>query len=196
MDRRLIYAGLLIATGIGLARLLVRGPKIKPGESRVLLIGDSLAVGLAPPMRSLAAESNVEFFSLAKEGTRIDQWASGSWSAQLDAALASFAPTLVLVSLGTNDEYMMGDAVTRQAPFLEALLAKLRDAGAEVVWIGPPTLPKPTNGIVAMLVAAIPDTNYFPSSSLAIPRASDGIHSTPRGYAGWAGSIWSWMGAP
>ena len=190
MDRVWLYAGLSVAAAVGLVRAL-RGPRIEPGKTRLLLVGDSLAVGLAPPMRAIAKDQSVVFDSIAKEGTRIDQWAS---SAALGDKIVSFQPSLALVSLGTNDEYLEGDgAAERQRGYLRQLLQRFADARVPVVWIGPPKLPRPTNGVVAMIRSEVPGTNYFPSQLLEIPRGPDQIHPTARGYAGWAGSIWQWL---
>lgn len=192
MDRRWVYAGLGVVAGVGLLRVLWPSrPRVTPGETRLLLVGDSLAVGLGPPLRALARDQSVSFEQLAKEGTRIDQWAG---SQKLTERLAAFRPTLVLVSLGTNDEYMMGDGGARQAPHLDQLLSKLQAAGAEVAWIGPPTLPKAgSNGVLALLRARIPGSHYYHSEQLTIPRAPDRLHPTLKGYAGWAGMLWQWL---
>lgn len=192
MDRRLLYGGLLLtAAGIGLVHVC-RGPKIVPGQSRVLLIGDSLAVGLGPPLRTMARESRIACEVYALSGTRADQWAASS---KLDEKLKSFKPTLVLISLGTNDAQMTSaSAVDTVADAQRRLLAKIDAAGAEVGWIGAPTLPRtPNPRVLAALEAGVADSHYFHSERLDIPRAPDGIHSTPRGYAGWAGAIWRWL---
>lgn len=191
MERRWVYAGLAVAAGVGLATLVLkRSPKIHPGSTRLLLFGDSLAVGLGPPMAALAKDQRVAFDTVAQVGTRIDQWASDP---RLDQELATFKPTLILVSLGTNDAYMQGDAVGRQGPYLTRLLSKLQATGAEIVWIGPPTLPVAPNGIVDMLKASIPSSHYFPSEALTLPRGPDNLHPTVAGYAGWVGAIWQWL---
>lgn len=187
MDRSWIYAGLAAAVGVGLVRAL-RPPRLRAGVTRMMIIGDSLAVGLSPLLKSMAAEQKIAVDAFPIISTRIDQWAK---SAVLGEHLASFKPTLVLISLGTNDEYIAGDAVSRQRPFLEQLLARFPDS--EVVWIGPPTLPKTTNGITPMLQARVPSAQYFPSQTLTISRGPDGIHPTAKGYAGWAGAIWQWL---
>ena len=70
-------------------------------SSRVLLIGDSLAVGLRSPLSSLASADAIAFRGTGIGGTHIGSWTGGT----LSRALA-FNPTLVLVSLGTNDAYM------------------------------------------------------------------------------------------
>jgi lysophospholipase L1-like esterase len=187
--RRWIYVAIGAAVGVGLVKALGVGrPKLEE-SSRVLLVGDSLAVGLAPHLRALAKEQRLPFDALSKEGTRIDQWAQ---SAALRQKLAQFQPTLVLVSLGTNDEYLMGDAVQRQKPYLEQLLQLV--GSAELVWVGPPSLPKPrSNGIVALIRSLVPAEAYFPSETLQIPRGPDRLHPTARGYAAWAGALWQWL---
>lgn len=189
-DRRWLFGGLALAAGVGLARLLVPGrPRIHDG-SRVLLIGDSHAQGLNVPLREMATERGIPYVSLAKVGSRIDQWASEE---SLAKALREFDPTLVLVSLGTNDAYMSGDVTERQAPHLQALLDLLRDR--DVVWIGPPQLPDPHSGMTVdhgfLRFLASNAPNFLDTSGLIIPMGPDGIHPTVRGYAGWAGATWA-----
>jgi len=192
VNKSWIYAGLAVAaagvSAVGLVKVL-SGPRLRAGRTRLFLVGDSLAVGLAPHFKALAAESNIAFDSLAKEGTRIDQWAN---SQVLADRLRTFQPSLILVSLGTNDEYLSDGAPARQAPFLQTLLKNLRAVAPEV-WIGPPTLPKETNGIVALIRSSVPDSHYFPSENLDIARGPDSLHPTARGYAAWAGSVWRWL---
>lgn len=191
-SKQWLYAGLAVVAGVGVVRLL-SGPRIRRGL-KVLLIGDSLAVGTAPHYAALAKEAGVEFKSLAVTGTRIDQWAS---SVELPKILQSFKPDLILVSLGTNDAFMKGDVVAKQRAQLDRLLQGLQ--GTTVVWIGPPALPNPPSpGIVAMIQDSAgsplaPRFHYFHSERLQIPRGPDSIHPTVRGYAGWAGAVWHWL---
>lgn len=168
-----------------------------------------MAQGLDPHMKALAKEAGIPYFAAAVPGTRIDQWATSQKLAQY---LADFQPTLILVVLGTNDAYMMGDVWTLQQPHLVALLDKLRtfsnvnvnDAdgphyatGADIVWVGPPTLPQSHMGMslhqqfLEALAEAVP--HYFSSEELSIPRGPDGLHPTASGFAGWAGRIWAYL---
>lgn len=203
-SKQWLYAGLALVAGLGMVRLM-NGPRIRKGL-KMLLIGDSLAVGTAPHFAALAKEAGVEFKSLATSGTRIDQWAS---SADLAKLLSTFQPDMVLVSLGTNDAYMKGaDVVAKQHAALEKLLALLTQwprskdygLGAEhVVWIGPPALPSPPSpGVTKMIQdsaggALAPRYHYFHSERLQLPRGPDNLHPTARGYAGWAGAVWHWL---
>lgn len=211
--RAWIYVGLVAsATTLGLVSLL-GAPTLRPGD-RLLLIGDSLAVGLTAPLGALASEYGVPFQALATVGTRIDQWAQ---SDALTQALETFQPTVVLISLGTNDAYMMGtpsqDIGQRQAPFMEALLQKIEsythqaDYGMgprAIVWISPPTLPPAAASLpsVMRLIESEhqiafpkikPRVAFFPTQSLTLPRGPDGIHPVARGYAAWAGALWQWL---
>ena len=188
MDKRWLLGGLLIASGVGLAALATRRPKIT-ASSRVLLFGDSLAVGLTPQLGQLATEAGVAAYEgHGIVGSHITDWDRSAW---LDETLASFQPTLILVSLGTNDEAESPGAADREAPRLSALLGKLRATGAEIVWIGPPALPFPRQGVVDMIRQNVP--YFFDSEQLDIPRSPDGLHPNAAGYAGWAGAIWQWL---
>jgi lysophospholipase L1-like esterase len=195
MDRRWLLAGLLIGGAGGtyaLVRAVTRHPKIRE-DTRILLVGDSLAVGMNPHFKELATGEGVPYVSLAKEGTRIDQW---NQSAQLVLLLDKFQPSIVLVSLGTNDAY---SAITPESQ-LEAmgeLLEKLESVGAEVVWIGAPALPEtyygrhPSEDMLEAIRSEAP--YYFDSHKLEIPRGPDNLHPTSGGYGGWAGAIWEWL---
>jgi len=188
VDRRWLLGGLLIAGGVGLVAAATRRPKVSE-KSRVLLIGDSMAVGLNPHMRELAIEAGVDgYFGRGVSGSRIDQWAA---SAELDKDLEDFHPTLILVALGTNDEALGEGAADRQELYLEELLEKLYATGADVVWIGPPSLPFVRHGVSDLIRDKSPF--YFESESLDIPRGPDRLHPSAAGYAGWSGAVWRWL---
>lgn len=191
-DRTWLYAGLLVAAGFGVASLLKRGPQIRRGQ-KLLLFGDSLAVGLSPVLGQLAKENGVAFAGLGKVGSTIREWAgTGELGAGLRARLAE-KPNLVLCSLGTNDEYLSAASAQAELPALDALIALVRASGAELGWIGHPTLAKPGNGIGEVIRSKFPENRYFHSEKLEIPRGGDGLHPTVKGYAGWAGQIWLWI---
>lgn len=187
VDRRWVLGGLLAAAGIGAAAVITARPKIRP-DTRLLLIGDSLARGLDTHFRQLAREEGVSYVGRGISGSRIDQWARDPW---VDQTLRSYKPTLILVSLGTNDEYMGPGAARQQRPYMHELLAKLDESGAEIVWIAPPRLPIANRGVAQMIRQQAP--YVFPSRDYVIPRGPDRLHPTAAGYAGWAGAIWKWL---
>ncbi len=208
-SRAWIYVGLGAAalTAVGVASLL-SGPTLRPGD-RILLIGDSLAVGLATPLGALAKDKGLAFQAIATVGTRIDQWAQ---SQPLKDALESFKPTIVLISLGTNDAYMLPppDVGVRQAPYMDALLTAIASGWTHtddlglgpraIVWIAPPTLPDaavslaPVRALIADQAALLHRRiSIFPSDRLTLARGPDNIHPVVSAYAAWAGAIWQWL---
>ncbi len=195
-----ILGGLAVAAGVGLvvvsrstASVLPGAPpppkqvtskkRIFPG-ARILLVGDSLAVGLGVPMTKMASDFGASLSKGGIVGTTISDW-DKSVMTQSDPP-----PTLVLLSIGTNDMKMSSPAGEKQ--HLTSLLSKLGSGGADVVIIGPPTMPFPDRGVREMLASS--GASIFPSEALSIPRGPDGIHPTAKGYSGWAGAIWSWLG--
>jgi lysophospholipase L1-like esterase len=196
-----ILAGIALAAGVGMATLL-GDPRVRLGDqSRILLIGDSIAQGLTPHFDSLAKDAKLPFGASFEKGTRITQWTGE----RLLGALGASNPTLVIIALGTNDIYGKADPAKLFAATAE-LLAVLEQQtrpdcyglGPDVLWIGPhlPAFPDPQLG------AAIRDAvsgyhagcdgaaEYFDSSGLDVRLGPDGVHPTAAGYAAWAGSVW------
>lgn len=158
--------------------------------SRVLLIGDSLAVGLGPPLRELAGAAGLELVVEAQQSTRIDQWAGE----RLRGLLATFQPGLTLVSLGTNDMRQRAAREAKRGQIGE-LVDTVRRGGGDLAWIGPPSMPFPDAGIRALLweelnARSVP---FFDSSARTIERAHDRIHATATGYQRWAEQIAAWV---
>jgi lysophospholipase L1-like esterase len=181
-----------VALGVGALAVAVGGSsgvRVGPGD-KVLLIGDSLAQGLRAPLRKLAEGAGVEFASEAEQGTRVDQWVKGRASSAVDQE----QPTVVVISLGTNDEAVPSDEWRAAfAAKAQALVADLMARGPRaVVWIIPPDMPfaaesiqQITDGIMASGAVT------FDSRGLDIPRGPDNIHPTIEGTAGWAAAVWS-----
>lgn len=199
-----VYAGLIMAGGVGAACLAtrLRAPHLAAGD-RLLLVGDSLSVGLSVPLRALAREAGYEMQTLGKVGSVTNLWAGESAEgAQLTALLRSFKPTVVLVSLGTNDEWIPkytpgANVLTLQRPYVDRLVAKIRAAGARVLWIGPPQHNfRADEAFRAYIQRVVGKDAYFRSERYSIPRnpPPDNVpHPTVKGYAAWAGAIWRWL---
>lgn len=191
VDRRWLLGGLVVTGGVGLIKLLNYRPTVGPG-SRLMLIGDSMAQGLAPQIKALATDERVPWIGRGVPGSRTDQWAGSPW---LDRYLVEFRPTLVLVALGTNDAYSnQGD---RELAAMRQVAAAIRSAGADLIRIGPPALPAKQLGAALdrhyLDALAVEAPHYFASDELELPRGPDGLHPTTLGFAGWAGRIWAWI---
>jgi len=156
----------------------------------VLLIGDSLAIGLAPSLKALLGRLGGTFTGRGIVNATMKQWLSGSL---LDDALRAAKPTLVLVSLGTNDAKPVDVDRSEAATELASRIAR---SGADVVWILPPSLPFPASDTSLSIASAMRKGGFpsFASGALSIPRQSDQIHPTIDGYAKWADVIARWLG--
>lgn len=165
-----------------------QGPFVGPND-RVLLAGDSLAAGLTKPMGELAKQAGIAFKGHGVVGSRIDEWDSKYLEPELgESGTLSFAPTVVVLSLGTNDMKMF-DPSKQQKARVQSVIDKVRAAGARVVWIIPPTMPFDDKGVRAMLEAAGADM-VIHAERLELARAPDQIHMTPSGYGVFAKHVW------
>ena len=190
MDRKF-----LIGSGVAAVAILALIYKMKSASagaaaplvagSKILLVGDSLAVGLTARMKTLAEAAGYGFASQAIVGTRSDQWAP-----KMDALLAQETPGLVLISLGTNDATT--NKPEAQAPYFASIAASVSAGGGRLIWIGMPTLPARIAGqdVVRAIVDGV-GPEVIDSRAMSFYRASDEIHSSPQGYASWADQIWA-----
>lgn len=163
-------------------------------SGQTLLIGDSLAAGLAPPMRARARAAGGELTARTVNGSTIDQWARGTALAE---SLAQTKPATTLVSLGTND--LGAKPADYKRALIEALVTRIRAAGSAAAWILPPSMPIPDRGGLRAILAgelARLHVPAFDSEALPLPRAGDGIHLTPAGYDQWAARVTDWTSAP
>lgn len=194
-SRAWIYAGLLVAAGAGLVSAAKPpAPRAAPGKARVLLIGDSLSVGLRTPLSLLAKESNIGFAHCGEVGYTINRFVGyGDKAACVKQQLASLKPTHVLILLGTNDEAMSASQAPKQVEAARALVETCRASGAEVIWIAPAKKFAKSNGVLSGLRQMFDDAHWFESSALNIPIADSIGHMTPVNYCRWSGAIWNWL---
>lgn len=181
----LIGAGLLAA-----AAAFLRRPRSSARASGpMLLLGDSLAVGLSGPFKSLGLPMQ----SIAIEGTTTEYWTT-TGRARLATALTPSIGT-VLVSLGTNDAYAGESYAPRALASTHQLLSTLIGAGAQVLWIGPPKLPSSygskllsqgTLDTIRQVVEATDGALWLDHGNTNLPRQSDQLHPTQAGYLAWA----------
>jgi len=165
-----------------------------PLSSKALLVGDSLADGLAGPLRARFRAAGGDLAARSVNGSTIDQWAHGP---ALSEALTQARPAVTLVSLGTND--LAANPAGYKRPLIEAIVMQIRAAGSAAAWLLPPRMPLPDRGGVRALLAAelarlaVPMHEAEPPD---LPRGPDGIHPTPAGFDQWAARIAQWMSTP
>jgi lysophospholipase L1-like esterase len=155
-------------------------PSIK---SKALLIGDSLAVGLGPPLTKALAPA--KFWFVAHVSATSKDWTTGKFASGLDEALATIKPEVVFVSLGTNDTAPGANIAGLESRFKD-LAGTIRMMGAAPVFLLPPELPWSRQPVVDAVKAA---GSVLIMPRLGLEHASDKIHLTPKGYADWAADV-------
>lgn len=177
------FIALGVATGLGIAAALalIFWPSKKP--RRVVLIGDSLAVGLGPQLAKLAAAAGVPFIYDATGGTTPKQWAdhAAACGGCGDKVLA-FDPSVTLVVLGTND---IGYSPKPPVAPYQAIVKKFPN----VVWVDPPIMPGDRLAGVREVVHSLGVPVIPATNTIAI--GPDKIHPTYQGYVDWAKIIWA-----
>ena len=163
-------------------------------KDRLLLIGDSLAVGLNNQLRQHAEAAGMPYRGKGVGGKTIWYWVNGKGRQWLNSQLASFRPSHVFISLGTNDAYTRMSA-EQIAELTHKLNDIIRKAGASPMWVGAPTLPDRSAGvgIKRNLLDTIRGNagHFFDSRKVPLPQ-SDKIHPTAKGYKQWSDEIWRW----
>lgn len=182
----------LASTGKSKARPEAPTKECPTQATRVLLIGDSLAVGLGPVMVELAEKCGTPFSQRSFIGAHVTQWHA---SPRLTDALSSATPTVVLISLGGNDFQRSDPEKVRGA--IDTLVDRIMAQGARPLWISPPSMPFSDRiGVREMWRSALrrhPGAAWFATEELQIGRAPDQIHPTAAGYRELAQLIWEWM---
>lgn len=137
-DRLLFFAlvkelGILLVVLVVAAAAAAAKRRARELPPLVLLVGDSLAQGLGPPLTRFFAARGVKLESVSVQGSSARDWRREYLARALERSRAS----LVLVSLGTNDS--ASEALSVEFPSNVVRLAE-RLAGEKraVIWLVPP----------------------------------------------------------
>ncbi len=183
-----LLSGLMLVSGVALvlALPLMAGKRVRVvAGDKVLLIGDSLAQALGPPLGQLVTERGIDFVQDAQQGTRVEQWGD---SGRAEASVDTFSPSVVIISLGTNDAAANADWQAKFAARAASLVERLKAKGVrDVLWIIPPLMPFDL-GVIAQGIADS-GAAVFDSRPIDVPRGPDKIHPTVAGSGSWAAAI-------
>jgi len=152
---------------------------------RVLLLGDSFAVGLARPLSAELRATDLTTY--AREGEALE----GFRRSHPDQLIPPGRWDVVLVSFGTND-FAAGPNTPARERFrasARSLGTEARARGARALWLLPPDLPT-LPGANAWIAEQVADAGVRASPPPpAIERSPDRMHPTGRGYQVWARSV-------
>lgn len=161
--------------------------KVDPGTpkaKRILLVGDSLSIGLGQQMETaFAGKPSVRFAHLGKVSSGLANPSFFDWEAALDAQVKAHHPDVVMIMLGANDDKPLPTPSGRSAPYKSAswdveyarrvarlhAIAKSENPAAAVYLIGVPIMGDAAfdagmghvNGVLAKTAASLPDCAYI-----------------------------------
>jgi hypothetical protein len=156
--------------------------------ARILHIGDShVASGLKSSLAGHFREAGARFLQEGWVGSRSKSWIK---SGKLKNLIATFRPTVVVVTLGTNE--MKNHRPQRNRSWIKAIVR--RCGKAKCYWVGPPPLLEDVHGYNEMLKENIPPCRYFDSRVLNVKPKEDGkFHLSKAEGTDWGDRIWRWM---
>jgi hypothetical protein len=169
--------GLLLLTGACSGHSTATDAPAGPGLSKVLFLGDSVAVGEALPLAEAFKASGVAFQSIASEGggNVVGPFSDQNWE-KLPAQITSAKPTAVIYQLTTYD---WGSGQEQRAAY-EKLLTTATEADAKLIFVTAPPI-KPDD----FYLSHMPDLDRAPEVARAVAAGSHGRASVLD-----AGAVW------
>jgi LysM repeat protein len=179
-----LMASLILPPGLPVAGATVSGPASPAKTRSILLVGDSLSIGLGKQLDAVfAGRPGVRFAHLGKVSSGLANPAFFNWDEQLTAQVKAHHPDLVLIMVGANDDKPLPALGGGQAAFgtkawdaaYAARLAKLHaivraeNPQAAVAYIGVPVMGDPAfnalmlhvNGVIEKTARSLPGASYI-----------------------------------
>ncbi len=150
----------------------------------VLLIGDSMAAGLAPFLKKRVEAEGGRFLAEPEQSSTIIWWQG---SGRLRKLLAEHQPDIVFIALGSNELFMRQPEL--RSPVIKRMVEEMD--GRPAYWIGPLSW-KPGAGLLRVIEENFQSGHFYNSDDLKAPRGTDGKHPTPQGYEQWTEFVWNW----
>jgi hypothetical protein len=156
---------------------------------RIVVVGDSLSLGLAPALAELFDPSSARVLSLGRISTGLARADYFNWQSALRRIVDEVRPDLVFVLLGTNDDQPIvtsagtvelgsTDWTSTYRERAGAFLHEATSAGTRVVWVGIPVVAdrgqwniyRRLNDVYADTAEGDPLATYVDSWQLLEPR--------------------------
>lgn len=198
-----LMASLILPPGLPVAGAAKVDPAARGAVKSILLVGDSLSIGLGQQIeQALAGRSDVRFAHLGKVSSGLANPAFFNWDVQLAAQVKAHHPDLVLIMVGANDDKPLPSGDGRSLPFgtqawdraygdrlarLHAI-ARSKNSFARVYFVGVPVMADKAfdaemlhvNKVLASVARTLPDCSYIETRDV-LADASGGFASQGRG---------------
>jgi hypothetical protein len=155
-------------------------------RQRILLTGDSMTERLLFSLIKYCKHNQHEFLAIPIYSSTTQSLAQ---SDTLDKLINKFQPTLILLTLGSNELFIPKIKVER-AKYVETILQKFKNC--KFIWIGPPNWAKDT-GINDLIISYVGKNRFFDSRYLTLARDKDGAHPTFQAGKFWADTLAQWV---
>ena len=163
---------------------------------RLLLVGDSHVVGLAPTLKPLVSAVGWDFRAHSDQGKDLRFFGQPPI---LDDLMSDYKPHLVVIVLGTNPSGAYPEkSSARYHQQIADVLHKVKSA--KVVWVGPPTIlanaeDEASSVVRTYLLGQHGDMKFLngreQTKDLNAYRTPDGFHFTAKGYELWGQRIFT-----
>ncbi|MBA3766079.1 MAG: Ig-like domain-containing protein [Acidobacteria bacterium] len=150
----------------------------------VLLVGDSMAEGLAPSLQKRVEAAGGRFFGEPWQSSTIIGWEG---TGRLRQMIERYQPDIIFISLGSNE--LEARRPEGRAPLIKQMLAEI--GARPAFWISPPSW-KQDRGLLSVIAENFQPGHFFNASNLQLPRQTDGKHPTLEGFEQWTELIWKW----
>ena len=129
-----------------------RLPPLSQGKLRIVVVGDSLAVGLSRAIGASLDPDRVRVVNQGRLASGLARPDAFDWPTEVGRIARAFRPHVVVVMLGSNDAQPIGypgghlvplftnDWVRAYRDQIRRLINTARDGGARVVWVGLPPM--------------------------------------------------------
>lgn len=161
-----------------------------PAARRVLHVGDStlgFTQGLAREMAERFEPLGIHYDAHTEASAGLHTFAT---SRKLEELIRDKSPDVVLLTLGMNNLTALHPELYEED--VRSLVEQV--GGRPCWWIGPLSIPRADDGLLAILARATAPCGWIDSYELHIERQPDAIHPTQRGASRWADTIWTALG--
>lgn len=150
----------------------------------VMVVGDSMADGLAWFMKDKVEDAGGRFVGEAWNSSTTTSWQADR---RMSADIAKYQPDIIFLALGSNE--VEARDMEKRGPAVRSIAQEMGDRPG--YWVGPPSW-VPDKGIVKTIEENFRPGHFYNANDLKVPRRGDGKHPNRDGFKIWVDLLWDW----
>ena len=150
----------------------------------VMVVGDSMADGLAWFMKGKVEDAGGHFVGEAWNSSTTTAWESEH---RMSADIDKYNPDIIFLALGSNE--VEARDMEKRAVAVKEISTEMGDRPG--YWVGPPSW-VPDKGIVKTIEENFRPGHFYNANDLKVPRRGDGKHPNRDGFKIWVDLLWDW----